>query len=801
MSPIRLALVNLFGNGLARNLCVLAVSVASLAFGAGEPAVVDSAKVANSVEKVDSAKASVSVEKADSAKVTGSVAKVDTVIRTDSLPIFDSTVATPAATTANVAPPPKNLKSVLYLSGGEDSPWFYLGVLYAIEEYHIPVDSVVGTSWGAWVGFMWSRGMSLDDMQRLFLEEDLKPYIGRDNIAAKSEVDPFEWPISLDGVSSLRYRFALRQDSSGVPNRLPKPLILDTAGVERSLARLRFQESLYRQSIKPKVAFSVLGCDGSVGNTVEDVMNTLPLPGNAGSGEVCPYLALPAEDSPDEFAMIVIADPVRAEETGNPWQRALKRYAAEGLNNRPGLIVRAHSIADYNHNALIQAGFSAMEKRMGALPFPQDRKMDYETTKVEVYPWFRYNPTFDSLSAEKHVVAKSYWEESDTGMVAPRRFAYALMRNPVYDSLSFDMQPNGDLVIGARSSPVFDVAVGGFGSNAFGPNAYAEVGVRFVDQMEFDLNVGGFWGAAGYGLRPRFNIDRLWNRNWSIAFAYEWQKVHPLKSFNDELPHEDRIYSERRSDLSARATYSLSAAQNISLGFMFGNREFEMDTLAYYERFFNTYPVSPSLHYEYLSGKRDKWFATEGYALNADLGLQSIGFELGRADLIPIYWKGELDAYYAVSPRKFATFIFGVAGGFEQYHEEGFGYVYPKDFDYAVLSNCYRLHPEATPWSSTEWYNATLASHHYGLLRMSAALHHKGSGLWLFGAYVRDFESNPSVALGDNKVVLEPTFRLTYRSINVLLGMSRTVDFDTAGDLNKFEDYKYFVRIGNYDLF
>lgn len=780
MSLIRPALVNLFEIGLVRTLCVLAVSMASLAFGAGELA-------------ADSVLASF-----DSVGTVDSSAKVDSVVAVDSAATEPSAVALPTAVDTSVLS--KNLKSVLYLSGGEDSPWFYLGVLYAIEEYRVPVDSVVGTSWGAWIGYMWTRGMRLDDMQRMFLEEDFSPYIGTDNIAAKKEWNPFEWPISLDGVPSLRYRFALRQDSSGIPRRISKPLVMDTAGVERSLARLRFQESLYRQSAKVKIPFAVLGCDGIVGSTSEDVVKSLPLPGNAESGEVCPYFALPAEDSPDEFPIIVIADPVRAEMTGNPWQRVLKKYASEGLNNRPGLIVRAHSIQDSLRNSRIQAGFSAMEKRVNTLPFGADRKRSYEETKVAVYPWFRYNPTFDSLSAEKHIAAKSYWNENDTGMVAPRQFAYALAKNPVYDSLSFDMQPNGDLIVGAKSSPVFDVAAGGFGSNAFGANAYAEMGVHFVDQMEFGLNVAGFWGNTNYGLHPQLDIERLWNKNWSLSFAYVWQTVRPLKSFNNDIAPEDRIYSERRSDLSGRVTYSLSEMQNLSLGFIFGSRKFEMDTLAYEEQFFNTYPVSPSLHYELISGKRDKWFATDGYAVNADLGLQSIGFELGRADLIPIYWKGELDAYYAVSPREYATFIFGAAGGFEQYHEEGYGYVYPKDFDYAVLSNCYRFHPEATPWSM-EWYNATLASHHYGLLRMSAALHYKGNGLWLFGAYVRDFENNPSVALGVNKIVLEPMFRLTYRSINVLLGMTRTVDFDTAGDLNKFDDYKYFVRIGNYNLF
>ncbi|MBR2074790.1 MAG: hypothetical protein IJ977_05910, partial [Fibrobacter sp.] len=49
-------------------------------------------------------------------------------------------------------------KSVLYLSGGERSPWFHLGVLYAIETYKVRIDSVVGTSWGAFVGYLWTHG-------------------------------------------------------------------------------------------------------------------------------------------------------------------------------------------------------------------------------------------------------------------------------------------------------------------------------------------------------------------------------------------------------------------------------------------------------------------------------------------------------------------------------------------------------------------------------------------------------------------------------------------------------------------
>lgn len=688
-------------------------------------------------------------------------------------------------------------KTVLYLGGGENSPWFYLGVLYAIEEYQIPVDSVVGTSWGAWVGAMWAKGMRLDDMQRMFLEKDFEPFVGRDIIAQKTQLDPFELPISVDGLPSLRYRFVFKQDSLGIPRQEMRAIVPDTAGLERSLAYLRFQESLYRQSIKYKIPFAVLGCEGLAGNENEDVIKSLPLPGHSQSGEVCPYFALPAEDVIGEFPIIVIADPVRNDAAGTPWQRALKKQASLGLSNQPGVVVRAHSISDSSHKALIQAGFSAMENRVNKLGFLQKRKKSYENTKREVYPWFRYNPTFDSLSAEKHASAKSFWNESDTGVVAPRNFAYAIAQHPVYDSLEFSMQPNGDLVVGAKSAPVFDVAVGGFGSNALGPNVYGELGVRFIDQMEFNISLNGFWGYAGYGLRPYFSIDKLWRKNWSVTFLYEWAELHPLDSYVDDLPREDRVYSENRNDLLVSVDYALGDKHKVGLDFVFGNREFEIDSVAYGEKFFNTYPVSPNLHYELSSGKNDKWFSTEGYSVAANLGLQSIGFDMARVDLIPIYWKGSLDLRYTVSPKEVLTFTFGASGGVEKYQGDDGDYVYPKEFDYAVLSNCFRFHPEATPWGS-EWYDATLASHQYGLLRMSGALHYKGNGLWLFGAFVHDFEENPSVDMDVNKIVVEPALRLSYKSLSLYIGMTQTVGFDMKGDLTDFGNYKYFVRIGDY---
>jgi NTE family protein len=136
-----------------------------------------------------------------------SVARPDSVVDADLLllsnmqEIPDSVAAVPVAAdsaapvaSASAAPVLKNstaptalpsgpLKSVLYLGGGKNSAWYHLGVLYAIEGYSIPVDSVVGVSWGAFVGFLWAKGMPLDDIQRVLLD----PYIA--DIVGQNEMD------------------------------------------------------------------------------------------------------------------------------------------------------------------------------------------------------------------------------------------------------------------------------------------------------------------------------------------------------------------------------------------------------------------------------------------------------------------------------------------------------------------------------------------------------------------------------------------------------------------------------------
>lgn len=770
---------------------------------------IDSAFVAAAAsEGVENAGPAVSIDSAVASLDTAALAVTAADVVQDSLAVMNLQSATTLEKDSLSTDSQKTtqLKTVLYLSGGERSPWFHLGVLYAIEEYGIPVDSVVGTSWGAWVGALWAKGVALDEIQRLLMDPYIVSYAGHDLSDPQNRIgvearDAYEIPLSEEGVPSLRQRFTLTADSSGSISRNKKPLRVDSLSLKRSLAKLRFQEVLYRQKIAYDIPFSVQACGGKEsGNRPADVIASLPLwieneSESSVNGELCPHFAVPVEDNVVEFPIVVVADPLRSVPTGDSRSKLLKEMAGVSVRNLPGATIRAHSAVDTSRSAMIQLGFSTLERYLADFSPLGTRRVSYANVfknRDVRKSWFRFNPSFDSLSAETHRAVKTYWTDSDTGFVALENFADKLLKNPAYDSLSFEMQPSGDLLVSAAVHPTFDVAVGGFGSNVIGANAYFEGSVNYVSQMEISLTLAGFYGMSSYGVQPRLNVSKLWSKNWGLQFVFDYLKLRPLKSFNNEIASYLRIDSEERSDFSMSVIYDVDEHQTFSANFLFGHREYVMPG----SKTVNVNPVAPTLNYTYSDGETRAWFAQNGLVVNASAGLESIGYDDGLNDIVPIYWKFFGNAQYAISPKPFVTLMAGVAGGIERYRGVG-GYVSPKSIGHAPLDVAYRFQVQATPWS-TEWYNAELASHEYGLLRASAGLHKGPVGLWLFTAYFHDFEGSPYAELSRNKFVVEPALRLDYKSFELYAGMNRIVDVSTAADLLKFRDYTYFIRVGTY---
>ncbi|WP_455221173.1 patatin-like phospholipase family protein, partial [Kaarinaea lacus] len=64
-------------------------------------------------------------------------------------------------------------KVALVLSGGGALGFAHIGVLKVLEELHVPVDCVVGTSMGALVGGTYAAGVRPHDMEKIVTESDI----------------------------------------------------------------------------------------------------------------------------------------------------------------------------------------------------------------------------------------------------------------------------------------------------------------------------------------------------------------------------------------------------------------------------------------------------------------------------------------------------------------------------------------------------------------------------------------------------------------------------------------------------
>src|SRR3954468_16649479 len=85
------------------------------------------------------------------------------------------------------APPPHRPRIGLVLSGGGARGAAHVGVLKVLEQLHIPVDAVVGTSMGSIVGGLYASGMTPAEMESALTSVDwnkaLTDKTGRDLLA------------------------------------------------------------------------------------------------------------------------------------------------------------------------------------------------------------------------------------------------------------------------------------------------------------------------------------------------------------------------------------------------------------------------------------------------------------------------------------------------------------------------------------------------------------------------------------------------------------------------------------------
>jgi predicted acylesterase/phospholipase RssA len=101
----------------------------------------------------------------------------------------------------------------LVLGGGGARGGAHIGVLKLIEEYRVPVDVIVGTSFGAFVGALYASGLGSDEIEQLVLNADLQnkfmSNIPRDALSFRRKRD--------DDESLVKYRLGIKDGKPQFP--------------------------------------------------------------------------------------------------------------------------------------------------------------------------------------------------------------------------------------------------------------------------------------------------------------------------------------------------------------------------------------------------------------------------------------------------------------------------------------------------------------------------------------------------------------------------------------------------------
>lgn len=721
-----------------------------------------------------------------------SIKTLDTVKKTD--PVISQSKNSSIANKRTVKDP----KKVLYLGGGEHSPWFHLGVLYAIEEYQIPIDSIVATSWGAWVAALWVSGFSPDQIQSLFLEEDLKDFVGKEQGSNDSkDFIPF-LPIAKKGLPTLQWRYSIEGDSLGKLKVQRQILGRESLEYQRNWFEFRIQESLSRKPIHPNKAFLSISPEFSTGKNLKTIYQSLPLRGHRHSGEWASLVLIPSITDSLELSIVSTPIPIRYTDTvTNPWKRTIWKQSLESLEDLPKnvILLRPHRISENTREAYIQAGFTAFEKKLGVIAKNLTKKSSLRSTD-SIIPWFQFKPSYDALSAEIQAQIKTHWNPKDTGIEAPKNFLKSLYESGLYQDIKLELQENGELYVDAKTPSILDIYLGGFGSNIRGVNAYSKIDMQYINQFEYLFLLDAFYGLNSYGVRPEIRLSRLLDGKGSFFINVDYTKIEVLKNYLQNEFLWNALLVESKKDFNTGFVYQVSDWTRLDFRVSFASREHQF---YYGKEILNikSKPVEPFFSYEYSTPNFEEWFGGDGYRIKASLSMRSI--YAGIYDFVPMHYRSQVNFEFKHSPTPFLNLGLAAIGALSLYHKEGYGYVYPELLGYNPIDNVYRFQIPASPWS-TEWYFAELSSYHYALLRTQIGLHKHYFGFWVFASYIKDFEENPSVFIRDHRFLLEPTLRFAYNSLDVRVGLSRLVDHQNILQLRKFKAYRYFIQIGNYQF-
>jgi len=634
-----------------------------------------------------------------------------------------------------------NAAVILYMNGDYSSVEYHLGVLSEIERFQIPIDTVVGSQWGAFAGALWSAGWSSAQIRELIKSWDSLP---KPEPVQKSALWQKEWLIKHN------------EDGS--------PFLVELAESRpyfgQVLFDLRVQEALWRSDIGSKIPFRKI-----------DSLENYPFP-------------FPRNE--DGESIKILSTPIALRDTsGTATQRyQLRLWQADTAL----LILRPHSKP--NPDSLFEAGIQAVQARRSKLAqvFEETHPASFVPTPP---PRFLYLPVFDSVPAEIQEHLKSFWNPKDTGILAVRNFLENMQNDGSYTEVNLVLDSGSLLQINSESYPQLSLAIIGFGGTLFGANAAVNANFRFVNQFGYNLNLIAFYGQGAKGAEPHLRFEQFFMGDGDFFAKAKFYEYEPIPFFQKRIYREARLLKENgrgitlgiekerlqiaveleRRDITSGASGIPIYGEEIDED---GNR----DIIGIFYESVAVSSMFPYAKWLWQSEGYNRWFAKDGFMAQLTGGLKAVSVHSIDQEA-PLYISSQgilsithpLSDYISISAgTEFgANFRRTDRGDLALPHE-----LYGLDFfePDPALDNRYRFAMGMGSYIEN-WQIPSNSSHLYGIVQAGFSVQWQGSGIFWAGGFAKDGEPNPWRDMAAKRLFSEPKIRIRTETFDFVLGYNQ----------------------------
>jgi len=657
--------------------------------------------------------------------------------------------------------------AVIYMNGDYSSVEYHLGVLNEIERFQIPIDTVVGSEWGAFVGALWSAGWSSTQIRELIKSWDSLPKSEQQHKAALWQK---EWLIKH------------KEDGS--------PFLVEVEESKPYFGQvffdLRIQESLWRSDIGSKIPFRKI-----------DSLENYPFPPAAGG---------------------ILSTPIALRDTNGT---ATERYQQKLWHEDTTLIIlRPHSKP--NPDSLYEAGIQAVQARRSRLAqmlttnSASKGAINRTPTGSPPPQRFLYHAVFDSVPAEIQGNLKSFWNPSDTGILAVRNFLVNLQEDGSYREVHLLLDSSSLLQINSESNPQLSLALIGFGGTLLGANIAANANFRFVNQFGYNLNLIAFYGQGAKGLEPNLRFEQFFMGNGDFFAKAKFYEYEPTSYFQRHIYEKAKLLKESGNgivlgiekgslqiavEIESRNITSGAAGYPIyDINTSFEDEDEEPKPIGFiYE------PVSLSSMFPYAkwlwqSEEYNRWFAREGFMAQLMGGFKAVSVHSFDQEA-PLYVssQGILSITHPLS--EYVSISAGTEFGANFRRTDRGKFLLPSKLygiDYfepdPALGNRYRFAMGMGSYME-EWQIPDNSSHLYGIVQAGFSMQWQGNGIFLAGGFAKDGEPNPWSEMSAKRLFMEPKIRLKMQTFDFVLGCNQIYSLGNYANITKKGENRIFLNL------